>query len=185
MILRSGAAPKVGGDKAPEQVSVALDGRGAQRTSAREARRQPVFGERAEANLAAAGIDDEAGELVTLDPALVALCVGPTPECPHAGRAVDPEADVVAGPVPCVAPRDAGHQPRCGAIVETKLANDPSLPAARGSCRRRMIDGMSEVGAVAHIAVHHPTGRKGQERARAEGFEAVSASATRIAAATT
>jgi hypothetical protein len=48
-----------------------------------------------------------------------------------------------------------------------------------------MIDGMSEVGAVAHIAVHHPTGRKGQERARAEGFEAVSASATRIAAATT
>lgn len=41
------------------------------------------------------------------------------------------------------------------------------------TARRRMIDGMSEVGAVAHIAVHHPTGRKGQERARAEGLRAI------------
>jgi hypothetical protein len=37
--------------------------------------------------------------------------------------------------------------------------------------RQRMISCLIELGACAHVVVHHPTARRGQERARAAAFE--------------
>ncbi|MHB1710102.1 MAG: hypothetical protein ACYCV7_01685 [Acidimicrobiales bacterium] len=37
--------------------------------------------------------------------------------------------------------------------------------------RKRMISCLIELGACAHVVVHHPTARRGQERARAAAFE--------------